>query len=31
MNALLNNNPEHFQGLQSVFKKNEFDPRMLWE
>jgi len=30
-NALLNNDPDHFQGLESVFKKGEYDPRMLWE
>lgn len=31
LNALLNNDPDHFQGLHSVFKKDEFDPRLLWE
>lgn len=31
LNELLNNDPDHFQGLHSVFKKDEFDPRLLWE
>jgi len=31
LNALLNNDPDHYQGLQSVFYANEYDPRMLWE
>ena len=31
LNALLNNDPDHYQGLESVFKKGQFYPEMLWE
>ena len=31
LNALLNVDPNHYQGLESVFKKGQYYPEMLWE
>ena len=30
LNALLNNDPDHYTGLESVFHKGQYFPEMLW-